>query len=430
MTLRHRILSSLRPSAFRKLPRELRARRIGVLARRLPDGLRDPEFAELLERVDGGPFSSGSRVRPFFDGAEAVDSMLAAIASARQEVLVEAYIFTDDSTGHRYLDALGEAAARGVRTAVLADAFGSLGTDDEFWREMRRRGVEVRLFHPLLSAFLRYQFRDHRKILAVDRRIAFLGGMNIADEYAWSRRRHGRDPEAMRDTHLRVEGPVAAELAAVFAEGWQRADGEPVPASLPGAPGSGGTRPDEESAGVPLLVLDSRPGRGSQETASILTAVLTAARRSVWLTVGYFAPGRRVVSLLGTAAARGCDVRLLLPGPTDLPVVRHAGHAAFGRLLAHGVPIWEYQSAVLHAKTLVADGYLSIIGSANLDVRSLRLNAECGLVGLDDRLAEKLTEAFLRDLEVSREIDLAAWRRRGLGHRIGDRLAGWLTPLL
>ena len=424
---------TLRPDAGRRLAKELRARRVGALARHFPDGVKDPGFAELLAQIDGGPPSSSQRLLPFFDGDEAMTAMLRAIDTARKEVLVEAYIFTDDSTGRRFADALTAAASRGVRTALLADAWGSFRTHGSFWQELKRGGVEVHLFHPLLPAFRWFQFRDHRKLLVVDRRIAFTGGMNIADEYSFARRRLRRKGLSMRDTHLRVEGSVAQDLARVFAEGWYRAGGGDLPADLCAATRlAGELRPESspEPPETPLVVLDTRPGRGSQEIAATFAAVLGAARRSIWISVGYFAPDRGALANLEQAAAAGCDVRLLLPGPTDVPIVRHAGHATFARLLRRGVRIWEYGPAVLHAKSLVVDGFLSIVGSANLDVRSWRFNAECGLLTFDRNLAAELSEAFLKDLEVATEITRESWRRRGLLHRLGDRLAGLLTPLL
>src|SRR5262249_26034425 len=198
--------------------------------------------------------------------------------------------------------------------------------------------------------------RDHRKILVIDRRIAFTGGMNIADEYGSARRsRFPRGP--WRDTQVRVEGPTAWEMAVVFSEAWRRAGGEIALEPLSNR-GEGPVR---------ILTLDSRPGRGHGETAAVLAAIAAAAKRRVWITNAYFAPRRLALEHLGRAAARGVDVRLLLPGSTDVPLVRHAGHGYYQRLLETGARVFEFRKAVLHAKTLVADDALSIIGSTHLD---------------------------------------------------------------
>lgn len=157
---------------------------------------------------------------------------------------------------------------------------------------------------------------------------------------------------------------------------------------------------------------------------------MAAARRYVWITNAYFAPGWATVRVLGQAARRGVDVRLLLPGRTDVPVVRHAGHGYFSRLLSRGVRIFEYKGSILHAKSLVTDGYVSVVGSTNLDFRSFVFNAECDLLTLDEKLAGDLERVFLRDLESSEEILRSDWRRRPFVHRMGDRAARWLAPVL
>ena len=409
----------LRPRAGRKIPAELRADAVGALAAALPDGLRDPGFAILLRRIDQSPILEGNRVVPYFRGPETFEAMRAAIDGAREEVLVESYIFKDDATGRSLRDTLSRAVGRGVRVCVLADAYGSLATRRGFWKKMRAHGVEVRLFNPLFPHLLTQPFRDHRKILVVDGTIGFTGGMNIGDEYGSSLRKGHRGP--WRDTHVRVDGPAAWGMATVFTEAWLAAGGSTIeiPPLAPPEPG-----------GVPVLVLDSRPGRGHGETASVLASIVAAARKRLWITNAYFAPRRRAVAVLGEAARRGVDVRILLPGISDVNLVRHAGHGNYAALLARGVRIFEYQTAVLHAKTLVADDYVSVAGSTNLDFRSFHFNAECNLVMLEAGTAHAFTEAFEADLAQSVEITPAVWARRSLLHRVGDTLARCLGPVL
>jgi len=414
----------LRPMAFRVLPRALRPGRVWRLAEALAQGARDPEFEVLLRRIDASPIYGGNAVTVFFDGPPAFASMCAAIAGAEREVLLEAYILKDDATGRAFVEALAAAVQRGVTVRVLADAFGSSDTRSEFWRQMEERRIEVRLYHPFLP-FLWYQpYRDHRKILVLDRRVAFTGGMNIGDEYGSSLR--GRGSKLWRDTHARLEGPVAWEMAVVFQEGWDRAGGTPFeipPLELP--------PPDEPAQpGASILVLDSSPGRGHEETASVLAAMGAAARKTFWLTNAYFAPRRGALPLLARAAARGVDVRLLLPGTSDVPLVRHAGHGMFRYLLERGVRIFEYETSVLHAKTVVADGWVSMIGSTNMDFRSFHFNSECNVVVLDGAVAESLERQFAVDLAGAREITPAEWDRRAALHKFGDACARALSPAL
>ena len=412
MKARRRFRPVLRPRADRRLPADLLPGKVGWLAGTLSQGLRDPG-------IDQAPVLPGNWVEVFFSGTEAFALMCAAMESAERDILVESYICRDDSTGESFLRHLADAAARGVAVKVLADAWGSFGTRSRFWAEMRRRGIDVRLFHPLFPSLWYQPFRDHRKILVVDRKVAFTGGMNIADEYGSAHSALGKGP--WRDTHARVEGPAAWEMAVVFSEGWQRAGGTPVEHSPLEPPGSGGAS---------ILVLDSRPGRGHTESASVLAAIVGAAKRSLWITNAYFAPPKGALAILGDAARRGVDLRLLLPGQSDVPIVRHAGHGYFDDLLRLGVRIFEYRDAILHAKSLVADEYVSVVGSTNFDFRSFRFNGECNLVILDEGTGRMLARAFEADLERSVEVLPETRQRVPTWHRFGDSLARALSPVL
>jgi len=415
---RRRWLPLLFPRAGRRLPKELRPEGVARLARALAEGVRDAGFADLLHRIDQGPILGGNQFEAFFQGDRAFASMCRAIDAAKSEVLLESYILKDDATGRGFLGALASARARGVDVRVLADFFGSYATSRGFWQEMRRRGIEVRLFNPLFPHFFLQPFRDHRKILVVDRRVAFTGGMNIGDEYGSARGSH-RGP--WRDTHVRVEGATAWDMATVFSEAWTRAGGSPIAlAPLEAGP----------AAPVSILTLDSRPGRGHGETASALSAIVAASRRRLWLTNAYFAPRFRAVLALGEAASRGVDVRLLLPGRTDVRLVRHAGHGYYRDLLRLGVRVYEYGAAILHAKSLVADDFVSAVGSTNLDFRSFHFNAECNLVILDEEVGRTFASAFEEDLTRSREITAAGWRGRAPLHALGDSAARLLAPAL
>lgn len=414
--------------------------------RDLEGGLADPGFEALIEEIDDSVVHHGNRLEVYTRGDAAFAAMREAIRAARREILVESYIWRDDATGRELLDELSRAVDRGVTVRALADALGSFETRGEFWREMSARGIETRRFHPLVPELWNQLYRDHRKILVVDREVAFTGGMNIMEESgsfplgAGSGRRRERAPAAeagteaaklaaqWRDTHVRVAGPVAWEMAVVFAEGWRRARGKRFDLEPPACVADAEAKAPEEGARV--LVLDARPNRGYAEAASILAAIVAAARERVWITNAYFAPRRATVRVLAAAARRGVDVRLLLPGITDVPLVRHAGHGFYRALLARGVRIFEYQPAILHAKSMVADGVASVVGSTNLDFRSFHFNAECNLVILDRATGARLEAAFEDDLESSEEIVADAWRRRSPLHKLGDRLARTLSPLL
>jgi cardiolipin synthase len=391
---------------------------VGEIAGALASGLDDPGLEALLSRIQSRRILGGNGVRVFFRGQEAFDAMLADVASAKHEVLLESYIFKDDETGKRFETALADAVRRGVATRVLADAFGSMQTKRSYWQGLEREGVAVRLYHPFSGPLRFLPFRDHRKILVVDRRVAYTGGMNIGDEYGSSLLPKER---LFRDTHARVEGPTAGEMVAVFRESWVASGGDRFRFERA-----------EEAAGpeARILVLDSRPGRGAREVSASLAAIAGAARRRLWMTSAYFAPRARVWRVLGRAVARGVDVRLLLPGRTDVQTVRHAGHGFFATLLSRGVRIFEYEPAILHAKTIVADGAVSVIGSSNIDFRSFERNAECNFAIFDRGVGRLMERQFEADLGEAAEIRGAEWRRRAWIHRLGDAAARRLAPLL
>jgi cardiolipin synthase len=412
----------LRPHADRKIPASLRPRAAAAAAEALRGGLADPAFPELLSRIDESPFHAGNAVDVYFRGEDAFAAMLAAVRAAREEVLLESYIFKDDATGEAFAHELCNAARRGIHVRVLADGFGSFETRQRFWGWLRESGVETRLFHPIGFPPRWLMLRDHRKILVTDRRVAFTGGMNIGEEYGSSSPAARPEGDAWRDTHARVEGPAALEMALVFEEGWRRAGGERI--------GLNPVEQDLSSPGARVMVLDSRPGRGAIESASVLSALVAGARTRVWITMAYFAPKPRAARLLSRAARRGVDVRMILPEKTDVHVVRHAGHGFFSALLRAGVRVFEYRAAVLHAKSMVADGLFSVIGSSNYDFRSFELNAECNFVIRDAATAATMERRFETDLADSREIVGPEWHGRPAWHRAYDALARKLAPML
>lgn len=428
--------------------------------------LRDPGFRDLVQLIDGGPLHHCPPVELLADGERAFRVMMRAIDAAAEEVLLETYILRDDKLGAAMQQALMRAAARGLRVCVLADAMGSIGTDDSFWDTLVEHGVLVRLFHRFWQHPLEALRRDHRKLLVCDRRVAFTGGMNIGEEYGSSIRYHD---SAWRDTFVQLEGSVARELAAVFAEGWDRAHGPALPGLEYVSWAEEASLSHEESAVVQrqrvqvavahavqrqlalrlgqqrdrrrgrrvrrvidaagtadraVLVLDPRPGRGQREMLGVLSALLGGVRERLWITTPYFAPPTRTLAMLLSAARRGVDVRVLLPSArTDVPIARHAAHGMYHQMLSAGVRLFEYERATLHAKTLVIDSHACLIGSSNLDFRSFWLNAECNVLLFDDACGASLDTSFLDDVSGSVEITANMWAQRTVSHRLLDTAA-------
>lgn len=344
----------------------------------------------------------------FTEGDDLYDRMLADIGAARREVCLETYIYCDDAVGRRFARALAERAEAGVRVRLLVDAFGSLGGFPRALEdELRRTGVRVRRFHRWQWRNpLRYNRRDHRKLLVVDGQAAYLGGFNIHAES--SRRAVGE--RRWRDTHVRFAGALARDAAEQFDLFWYRRWRRHQPLRLPATD----------------VLAGNHNAYARRRLRYFIDDILETARRHVWLTTPYFVPDHAMQRRLVEAAGRGVDVRILVPGKNDIRLVRWASHAAYARLLGGGVRLFEYRPRLLHAKTVVADGEWSMVGTANLDYRSFRDNYELNLISSDPALCARLEESFRADLRESTEIHPRRWQER---HRL-EHLAeavGWFA---
>jgi cardiolipin synthase len=352
-----------------------------------------------LDRASGARPIPGNALRHLPDSVAALEAMLDLIAGARRTVHFENYIIRDDRTGRRFAAALEDRARAGVQVRVLYDAFGSVGTSQRFWRELRRAGVEVRAFGPLLtSGFFQLFSRDHRKLVVVDGREAMLGGLCIGDEWAGDPAR-GRLP--WRDTMVTVCGPAVAALDGSFARVWAEG-GAPLPARE--------FSPAPEPCGTSTVrVVDGGPGLSRVYRAVQLLAAAVTER--LWITDAYLVAPPPLYAALVDAARGGVDVRLLLPGTSDVPIVRTFSRIGYRELLRAGARIFEWRGPMLHAKTLVADREWTRIGSSNLNVSSLLGNYELDLVAECDALSEALAAQFRHDAAQSREIVLLERRR-------------------
>ncbi|MEE8410123.1 MAG: phospholipase D-like domain-containing protein [Myxococcota bacterium] len=354
-------------------------------------------------RLDGSCVADGNSVSLLVDGGEAFPAMLEAIAGAEQTIVLESYTYADDATGRRFLDALIARARQGVTVRVLVDGVGSFGTviiDNDFFAPLLEVGGKLAIYRPPKPWLPRWGFwkRDHRKILVVDDRVAFIGGLNIADEYApesW-------DGGAWHDIHARVEGPVARELTKVINRTWTRV------ARLPRVPALGAAVP---SGNIAVQVLESRLTRRYSIRRAYLNAI-RRARNSIRISNAYFIPDQGVRRGLRNAVKRGVTVQLLLAGQTDLHSVRYASRATYRALMRCGIEIYEWDDRVLHAKCAVIDGCWCSIGSYNLDRRSLLHNLEANIACLDSTLGATMDGQFMRDIAHSQRIDLESWHRR------------------
>jgi cardiolipin synthase len=337
--------------------------------------------------------------------------MFAAIRNARDHINVEFYIIEDDDVGREFADLLLERQANGVQVNLIYDSVGCLATPDAYFERLQQAGVRVLEFNPVNPLDTKKEWllnnRDHRKLLVIDGRTAFLGGINISNVYsASSLPGKSEDVDSpWRDTHLQLDGPIVGELQKLFMDTWQRQKAEPV------APRD--YFPLLEPQGGEIVrALGSTPDDAFSQIYLTLLSAIAHAENQVYLTNAYFVPDPAFVQALIDAAGRGVDVRLILPSHTDSELVFHAGRSNYARLLKGGVRIYERQDALLHAKTAVIDGVWSTVGSSNLDWRSFSDNDEVNAVVLGRDFAMQMLAEFESDLAASTAIEPARWKRR------------------
>jgi cardiolipin synthase A/B len=379
---------------------------------RLPTlAVRDTAFAGTLEAHLGAPVIGGNRVELLLNGDAIFPALLAAIRGARTSIDYAQYFWADGVVAREMVEALAERARAGVRVNVLLDGVGTLHMPGDQVETLRRSGCHVEWFRPLARfSVRRHNNRNHRRILVVDGRLGITGGSGVSDKWTGN----GRRDDHWRDTDVRIEGPAVAWLQAAFVENWRVATGELL----------GGVdylaAPRAPAGDVRVQVVRSSPAGGSYGAYTMILLAFAAARQSILMTNPYFVLDDRMTDTLIAAAQRGVRVVALTPGKIDHALVRSASRHDFGRLLKGGVQIYEYQAALLHAKTLVVDGAWSSVGSTNLDNRSFALNDELNLAVYDAGVAGRLAEVFEADLQRSRRVEYADWAHRGLTTRLQE----------
>lgn len=361
-------------------------------------------------------------VRLFFDGASKYRAVSEAIASARHHVHLEYYIWEPDQVGTRLRDLLCERARAGVEVRVLVDGFGSSKAHDRFWAPLREAGGQVRRFNALSLSRWRPRmanFRTHRKIVVVDAEVGFTGGMNVSEVHT----AEAVGDDAWRDTHLELRGGAVKGLQIVFFEDWHYAGGDApdIAPYLPRAPDRGSHR---------VQVVSSGPDEGLDGIHKLLFSTIAAARHRVWITTPYFVPDEPIMGALVAAALRGADVRILVPEEGDAPIVAAAARSYYPELLEVGVRVFELPRPVLHAKTMVVDDEIAVVGTANFDNRSFRLNFEVVVVAYEHDVCRQLVDAFERDLAACREVTVEQADDMPFFARLASSSARLLSPLL
>jgi len=377
-------------------------------------GVEDPQFLHVMGTMLGPPVVAGNRYQVLVNGDRIFPSMLAAIRGAKRTIDFETYIYWSGEIGKTFADALSERARAGVRVHVLLDWVGSAKMEEALIDELRSSGVEIQKYHPPHWSHLgRLNNRTHRKLLVVDGRVGFTGGVGVADKWTGD----AQDPDHWRDTHFRVEGPVVAQMQGVFMDNWIKTAG----AVLHGADYFPDIAP---LTGGSAQVFSSSPTGGSASMELMYLMALTSATRTIRLSSSYFVPNELAVQTMVAAMKRGVKLQIIVPGThIDAETVRSASKARWGELLAAGAEIYEYQPTMFHCKVMIVDEFMVSTGSTNFDDRSFRLNDEANLNIYDRDFAAEQVRIFDADLAKSRRIDLAAWQARPLHEKLLEHLA-------
>lgn len=380
-------------------------------------------LARVVDKVVEKPLLPGNRIEPLMNGDEAFPAMLEAIRQARHSVSLVTYIFDRDEVGLEFSRALGEAVRRGVEVRVLIDAAGTRYSWPTILHALRQESVRYARFLPLFSVgrILAMNLRTHRKILVIDGTVGFTGGLNLRVGHCLQK--HPRSP--VQDLHFRVDGPVVTQMQEAFADDWLFSTGE----SLRGEKWFPQPQPQPAGEVLARAVIDG-PDEDFEKLRWTLLGALSIARFSVQIATPYFLPDRAIVSALNVAAMRGVRVDILLPSSNNLPFVHWASRAMWWQVLEHGCNLWLTPPPFDHSKLMVVDGCWALLGSANWDSRSLRLNFEFNLECYDVRLAQRLQKLFAAKRQAAQPITLAEVDARSLPIRLRDGLARLATPYL
>ncbi|HEX5123250.1 MAG TPA: cardiolipin synthase [Rhodanobacteraceae bacterium] len=371
----------------------------------------DPQFKRTIGTLLGPPILGGNRVDTLKNGDEIFPAMLDAIRSAKHNIDFETYVYWSGKIGRDFADAIAERARAGVKAHVLLDWVGSQKMEKVALQTMRDAGARVEFYHPLRwYTFARMNNRTHRKLLVVDGRVGFTGGVGIAEEWTGD----AGDPEHWRDTHFRVEGPAVAQMQGVFLDNWMKVTGE-VSHGVEFFPALAGAGDSDAQ------MFESSPTGGSASMELMYLLAIVAAKRQILLEAAYFIPDDLASEALIDARKRGVDVRVIVPGKyNDAKVTRYASRSTWGPLLDAGVRIYEYQPTMFHCKVMVVDGLFTSVGSTNFDDRSFRLNDEASLNVFDAGVAAEQAKVFEADVAQSKEYTLADWAARPWWQRLSE----------
>lgn len=378
----------------------------------------------LLINSDRSVITLGNDVRILRNGESTFEALMDAIRGAQHHIHIEYYIIEDDEVGRAFRDLLMEKAKSGVEVRLIYDSVGSAGLKRRFLQPLHRSGVEVHSFMPVLFPLFtsKANFRDHRKIVVVDGKVGFLGGVNLSARYVNDER--STNDVFWRDTHLRIEGDAVRTLQMNFYLAWRFVSDKVLPINSAYYPDM-----DVNSSTLVQVVASGPDSDWSNILSAYFTAINSADER-IYITTPYFIPNEELVLALQTAAQSGIDVRLIIPARSDSRLVHAATMSYIKRIAEAGVRVYLYKKGFIHAKTMVVDGMLSTVGTANMDYRSFDINFEINAIMYDPTIATELEGDFMADLEHCVELKLERWERRKWQRKLTESFARLVAPLL
>ena len=382
------------------------------------------QVAAMLTRISGSPLTKGNNVKLLKNGENKFPELAEAIRSARHHVHLEYFIFRcDNKIGSQLIELLIEKAEQGVEVRLIYDDFGSPSISKELVKRMQEVGVSFYPFYEIKFYLLanRYNYRNHRKVVIIDGQTAFVGGINVADEYI----NDGKSDKYWRDTHLRLDGPAVYYLQYLFIADWQFCCGQ----SIENVENYYKKISTDESRCM-VQIAASGPDAIQPTILYSLLQIIYSAKEEILITTPYFIPEKSLSSALCTAAQVGLSVKILVPKTTDSVIADAAANSYYAQLLEAGVEIYQYRKGFLHAKTIVADQSLAMIGTANIDNRSFNLNFEVNAVIYDQEVAKEMHQIFRSDLQESDKIDKKVWLNRPWYQKFPEKLASLTSPVL
>jgi len=380
-----------------------------------------PKLSTLVSTTTALPVQPHNTVKVLTNGPSTFREIIKELKRAENHIHMEYYIIRDDKLGRKIRDILIDKAGRGVQVRILYDGVGCLKLSKEFFRPLEKAGGEIGVFLPLKFPFLDYRtnYRNHRKILVVDGRVGFLGGLNIGDEYLGK----SKSFSFWRDTHIKLEGDSVYSMQAVFLQDWTYATGRRIECEDYFPPQSINTY-------KPVQIIGSSPDSKWESMQKLYVQLVSMAQNKLYITTPYLIPDESLLTALKISSLAGVDVRLLVPGIPDKKIVHWASRSYYQELMEAGVEIYEYTRGFIHAKVIQVDNTVASVGTANLDIRSLHLGYEINAIVYDRKVIKALEEDFFRDLKHCVRIDRNGWKERPLGKHLAEATARLFSPLL